>query len=65
MYSRGEHPPPHFHVQYGENWAELAVFRQGKVDADSQTVVWPNGADVAPEVWTRGFPEESAKQHAS
>lgn len=36
---------------------DLALFRAGRVDAEAQTVVWPNGADVAPEVWSRGFPE--------
>lgn len=56
---------PHLWGPMFEPLKDLAIFRQGKVDADSQTVVWPNGADVAPEVWTRGFPEESAKQHAS
>jgi hypothetical protein len=38
-----------------------AIFRGGEIDHESQTVVWPNGADVAPEVWTKGFPEESEK----
>jgi hypothetical protein len=56
---------PHLWGQMFEPLKELAAFRQGKVDADSQTVIWANGADVAPEVWTRGFPEESAQQHAS
>lgn len=42
-----------------------ALFRSGRVDPEAQTVVWPNGADVAPEVWSRGFPENSAAQHAS
>ncbi len=39
---------------------DIAVFRSGRVDPETQTVVWPNGADVAPEVWSRGFPESSA-----
>ncbi len=25
MYSRGEHPPPHFHVQYGEYRATISI----------------------------------------
>ena len=25
MYSRGEHPPPHFHVQYGEHRATISI----------------------------------------
>lgn len=41
-----------------------ALFREGKVDTESETVVWPNGADVAPEVWERGFPEESTDRQA-
>lgn len=27
----------------------LELFRQVKVDAELETVVWPNGADLAPE----------------
>jgi Protein of unknown function (DUF2442). len=44
---------------------DLAVFRSGRVDPEAQTVVWPNGADVAPEVWARGFPESSSVESAS
>lgn len=36
---------------------DLAVFRSGRVDPEAQTVVWPNGADVAPEVWSVGSPK--------
>lgn len=56
---------PHLWGPIFETLRDPALFRTGEVDKDSQTVVWPNGADVAPEVWTRGFPEESAKEHAS
>ena len=43
---------------------DLAIFRAGRIDLEAQTVVWPNGADVAPEVWSRGFPEDSTKEQA-
>ena len=36
---------------------DLSVFRSGVIDKHLGTVIWPNGADVAPEVWSRGFPE--------
>ena len=28
---------------------ELSLFRQARVDPEMHTVVWPNGADLAPE----------------
>lgn len=28
---------------------ELAVFRQFRIDPEFHTLVWPNGADLAPE----------------
>ena len=28
---------------------DVAFFRQFRVDADCETLVWPNGADFAPE----------------
>lgn len=40
---------------------DLTLFRSGTVDTEAQTIVWPNGADVAPEVWSRGFPEDSSE----
>lgn len=44
---------------------DLSVFRSGTIDAHLGTVVWPNGADVAPEVWTRGFPVRQAAKKAT
>ena len=44
---------------------DQSVFRSGIVDAHLGTVVWPNGADVAPEVWSRGFPEKPTAEKAS
>ncbi len=34
-------------------------FAEASVD-DTGTLVWPNGADVAPEAWALGFPEDRA-----
>ena len=53
---------PHLWGPMFEPLKDVAVFRSGKIDPESQTVVWPNGADVAPEVWSRGFPEDSKAQ---
>lgn len=34
MYLRGEHPPPHFHVQYGEHRASIAIEGLELIDGD-------------------------------
>lgn len=34
MYLRGEHPPPHFHVQYGEYRASVSIDGLEVVDGD-------------------------------
>jgi len=56
---------PHLWGPVFEPLKDLAMFREGTIDPEAQTVVWPNGADVAPEVWSRGFPEGSSKEQAS
>lgn len=55
---------PHLWGPVFEPLRDVSFFRQGRIDPDSETVVWPNGADVAPEVWERGFPEEPADRQA-
>lgn len=36
-----------------------AFFRQVRVDSDARTVVWPNGADLDPDVlYAKSFPLE-------
>ncbi len=56
---------PHLWGPMFEPLKDPSVFRSGKVDTELGTVVWPNGADVAPEVWSRGFPEGSSAEKAS
>lgn len=34
MYVRGEHPPPHFHVQYGEHRASVSIEGLEVVDGE-------------------------------
>jgi hypothetical protein len=40
---------PHLWGQVFEPLKETALFAQAQVDAEAETVVWPNGADFAPE----------------
>lgn len=56
---------PHLWGPMFEPLKDPSVFRSGKMDTELGTVVWPNGADVAPEVWSRGFPEDSSAEKAS
>jgi hypothetical protein len=57
-----DHDPPHFHVRYSGRLALMAIedlsillkdpsyFRQVRAHPESGTVVWPNGADLDPDV---------------
>jgi hypothetical protein len=36
---------------------ELSLFRQVRLDSELGTIVWPNGADIAPEALHAGFRE--------
>lgn len=52
---------------YGPLFGPLADpqrFHEASVD-DTGTLSWPNGADVAPEAWVHGFPEETRAANAS
>ena len=53
MYDR-DHPPPHFHAEYGEHeitvenpLRDVECFRSFSIIG--HTLAWPNGADFAPE----------------
>ena len=40
---------------------DVAVFSRVQVDPDMETIVWPNGADMAPEfLYFSAFKDESA-----
>ncbi len=51
-----DHPPPHFHVRYGQFDGVFAplrdptVFAQVRIHPELGTVVWPTGADLDPDV---------------
>jgi Domain of unknown function (DUF4160)/Protein of unknown function (DUF2442) len=64
MYWR-DHSPPHFHAKYGDDEIKMSIktgdftgqmsrrelekFKKFRVDPELQTIVWENGADLAPE----------------
>ncbi len=41
---------PLLHGPLGEPLRDLDYFRQVRVDADSRTIVWPNGLDPDPDM---------------
>jgi hypothetical protein len=52
---------------YGEVFQPLrdpAYFAQARLDPDSRTVTWPNGADFAPDFLFQMEPEETPTQPA-
>ena len=58
------HEPPHFHARHADRVTPEG-FRRASVDADTGTVVWPGGADLAPDtlcerVRTGVWPEQDA-----
>lgn len=56
---------PHLWGPMFEPLKDPSVFRSGTIDTELGTVALPNGADVAPEVWSRGFPKGSSAEKAS
>jgi hypothetical protein len=44
-----DHAPPHFHAEYGEYKIFVEMFKQAFLSPVLHMVVWPNGADFAPE----------------
>lgn len=54
----------------GDLWGEMfeplkdpEFFRQARVDAESRTVVWPNGLGLDPEVLHGDFASAAVAQH--
>lgn len=56
---------PHLEGEVFEPLQDHEYFQQVYVNADTETIEWPNGADLAPEfLWEIGEEVEAAKSEA-
>jgi len=45
-----DHVPPHFHQGVFAALQDPGAFARVTVDSEAGTIVWPNGADLDPDV---------------